>query len=480
MAYGLPGSQFVGIDLSPRQIDDGRRTVAALGLTNIDLRPASVFDVDEGFGRFDYVICHGVYSWVAAEVREQILAVCQANLAADGVAYVSYNTYPGWHLRGRLREMMLYHVRPYRDPGERVRQARALVAFLVQTAVADDSPYGSMLRYEDELLGKFNDADVYHEYLEEVNEPVYLHQFAERAAARGLQYLGEADPTAAARPLSAEALATLRRLSGSRVQLEQYIDFVVNRAFRRTLLCHEHVGLRHPPSGEAIMPLYLTGLSQPVATTAGAVSEGSRGRDGGSIPAESPQLRAALRCLSEAWPAALSFEALWERVRDRGPHAGGDGGRLHLAEALLQCYAARMVDLHLRPPALAARAGERPRASALARLQAAAGQPLCNLRHGIVVLEPFDRLVLQQLDGTRGRPTLVEALAGMAASGAIAVGQGGAAVRDPAVVRDALRQALGASLDRIARCALLDAAEDVRGTKEDTKEDTKGSGVNSG
>src|SRR5260370_15459129 len=103
-----------------------------------------------------------------------------------------------------------------------------------------------------------------------------------------------------------------------------------------------------------------------------------------------------------------------------------------------------MVGLTSRQPALAVEAGERRRASALARFQAAAGQPLCNLRHRTVALDPFDRLVLQQLDGTRGRPALVEVLAGLVASGAIKVDQGGAAVRDLAVVRDALRQSLGA------------------------------------
>jgi len=95
MAYDLPGSEFVGIDLSRRQIDDGRRTIAALSLTNIDLRPGSILDVDESYGTFDYIIAHGVYSWVPAEVREKLLAVCKANLKPDGVAYVSYNTYPG-------------------------------------------------------------------------------------------------------------------------------------------------------------------------------------------------------------------------------------------------------------------------------------------------------------------------------------------------------------------------------------------------
>jgi hypothetical protein len=132
MAYDLPGSEFVGIDLSPGQIDRGRQAVTALGLTNIDLRQGSILDVDHRFGRFDYIVCHGVYSWVPAEVREAIFAVCKANLAIDGVAYVSYKTYPGWHLRGMIRDMMFFHARPFGDPAEGIRQARALVTFLAQ------------------------------------------------------------------------------------------------------------------------------------------------------------------------------------------------------------------------------------------------------------------------------------------------------------------------------------------------------------
>src|SRR4051794_40335792 len=85
MAEESPGSTFVGIDLSPRQIDMGREVVAALGLKNLDLRPLSILDVDDGLGRFDYVICHGVFSWVPPAVQDKILDVCVRNLAPQGV-----------------------------------------------------------------------------------------------------------------------------------------------------------------------------------------------------------------------------------------------------------------------------------------------------------------------------------------------------------------------------------------------------------
>src|SRR5262249_44719738 len=107
-----------------------------------------------------------------------------------------------------------------------------------------------------------------------------------------------------------------------------------------------------------------------------------------------PPLRAALRCLFEAWPAPLTFEALWQQVRARLPFLVNDDGRLELADALLQCYLARMVNLHLRPPTLAAEPGARPRPRPLARFQAAANLPLCNLYHRAVTLNPFEQMVL--------------------------------------------------------------------------------------
>src|SRR5262245_55529309 len=100
MAEQLPQSQFLGVDLSARQVDDGRRVLGPLGLTNVELRHASILDVDDGYGPFDYVLCHGVYSWVPPAVQDKILDVCAHNLAPQGVGYISYNTYPGWHMRG--------------------------------------------------------------------------------------------------------------------------------------------------------------------------------------------------------------------------------------------------------------------------------------------------------------------------------------------------------------------------------------------
>src|SRR5262249_40891875 len=108
MALTLPASRFIGVDLSARQIADGQKLAAELALDNLHLRHLNILDVDQSLGQFDYIVCHGVYSWAPGPVRDKILEVCARNLAPQGVAFVSYNTYPGWHMNGMIRDMLCF------------------------------------------------------------------------------------------------------------------------------------------------------------------------------------------------------------------------------------------------------------------------------------------------------------------------------------------------------------------------------------
>ena len=152
MAATLPDSRFVGVDLSARQVAEGQEAIKVAGLTNIELRPMSIMDVGDDFGRFDYIICHGVFSWVPAEVREKILEIAARNLAPQGVAYVSYNCFPGWHLAGMIREMMLYHTQRFPEPAKRIQQARAFLDYLAMGTLDPNSSYARLLKEEADLL----------------------------------------------------------------------------------------------------------------------------------------------------------------------------------------------------------------------------------------------------------------------------------------------------------------------------------------
>src|SRR5262245_5129037 len=141
MAVSLPDAQFVGIDLSRRQIEDGRGTIAALGLGNIELRQQGIQDLGPDLGPFDYILAHGGYSWIPAEVQDNLLRRCAEALTPNGLAYISYNTYPGWHMRTMIRDMMLYHTRAIAESQDRVQASRSLMQTLTRLLAESEDLY---------------------------------------------------------------------------------------------------------------------------------------------------------------------------------------------------------------------------------------------------------------------------------------------------------------------------------------------------
>lgn len=229
MAADLPGSTFVGVDL----------IAPALKENNIELRPMSITDVDASLGKFDFIICHGVYSWVPHDVQEKILAICRANLTPDGIAYVSYNTYPGWHFREMLRDLVRVHARG--GPEESLQRSLDLVRFLIDVNHGSQHPYVGYLQNARGLLENAVSPGYFvHEYLESINEPLLFRDFAARAEQHGLQYVREADATSPDVDFFHPNLAAkLRSYSTRRIEIEQYMDFMIDRTFRRSLLTHE-------------------------------------------------------------------------------------------------------------------------------------------------------------------------------------------------------------------------------------------------
>lgn len=456
MALALPRSRFIGLDFAPRQIAAGREIAQALGLTNVRLEARSILDVDASWGQFDYIICHGVYSWVPEPVQGKILTVCRENLAPDGIAYVSYNTYPGWHLRGMVREMLAYHARQFDDPQVKIEQARSFIEALADS-VRGGGPYAEALKEEAELLRSAADTYLYHEHLEEVNRPVYFHQFAAACAEHGLQYLMEARPgMTAVGLLSPAAGKVLENVGEDLIQREQYADFLRNRMFRRTLLCRQEVKLSRPIDSQRLTKMRLSAMAIPKGEKADAATDAFEefaGRATRTLKTNNPRVKAALHALYDARPLALGFGDL-VNLAQSGPGGGVD--ELGLASAMLQCYLGEMVSLHAWPWQVAGEVSDRPKALAVARLQAAEGSNhLTNARHQTVQVEDTERLVCSLLDGTRGRKEIIQALAEMLADGRLNLERDGLPVREPALVQRALEETVGGILEHLAKCGLL-------------------------
>ncbi len=413
LALTSPDSTFVGIDLSGRQIADGQAVVRELSLGNVELKPLSILDVGEDFGTFDYILAHGVYSWVPPEVQDRILEICRRNLSANGIAYVSYNTFPGWHARGAIREMLWYHTERFTDPAERIREARNLLNFLARSVQQGDGGYGVLLRQELAVLAQTPDTYVLHEHLDDFNEPLYFHQFAERAAAKGLQYLGEAHVGAmVAGRFGAEAEKTLRQISPDLLHMEQYMDFMRNRMFRQTLLCRDAVPLDYALRPEAVQSFYIAAPVKPVSANPDVRSgqaEEFRGGASATLVTHDPLMKAAMVHLSKMWPLPVSFADLLAtahaQLADAGP-TPADGADT-LATRLLNCHASGLVEFSVVEPAFRIEVSERPLASPYARLRARDGGKVTNLRLETVAMGEPSRLVLRNLDGSHDRTFLI-------------------------------------------------------------------------
>ena len=460
MAWGLPNSEFVGVDLAAGPIARGHQMIIGLSLDNIRLHQANVTTINGEWGKFDYIIAHGLYSWVPAQVREHLLTICHDLLAPQGIAFVSYNALPGGHLRNMLREMMLFHVRGFDSPAERVQQAKALVQFLVEARHAGDD-YRLWLERELEGILEHEQGHLYHDELAEISESFYFTRFIEDAAAHGLQYLAEADYCEMFDHwFTDSAQHTLQQLSANRLLHEQYLDFLKCRRFRQTLLCHRHVTLRTEALVEKVPSFW-------VSSAARCMADEIDLREGATNAFQTPKGarcvtdfalgNAVLAMLGGIWPTPLSFgEILAEATRSLEKEKMSvdpqDQARQKLSAFLLKLYSGGVVEFRTTLPPFARHAGDRPVTSAVARWQIQHGDSVTTVFHlGVKVEDEVGRLLLSSLDGTLDRKALLEKLWRLLESrNALVIPHG-----DESAARRELQLKLEENLEKLARLGLL-------------------------
>jgi methyltransferase-like protein/SAM-dependent methyltransferase len=413
-------SEFVGIDLSSRQIDEARAVVRELELTNVHFKDISITDLGSDFGMFDYILCHGVYSWVPPAVQEAILEICRRHLAPHGVAYISYNALPGWHARGAIREMMWYHTSRFTEPTDRLQAARGLLGFLLKSMPSHDGGYSALIRQELVVLAQTPDTYLLHEHLEEFNEPLYFHQFIERAGGRQLQYLGEAQVSMMMPSrFGAETETTLRQISPDLLHMEQYMDFLRNRMFRQTLLVHANIKLDYALSSEQAMALYIASRAKPPVDCdiASPVPQDFQGDGELKLTTQDPLMKAAMVVLAEKWPLPVSFDELLAAARHKlgealPPTPDPARQRSELAIRLLNCYTLGLLELSLMPAGFVRQVSDYPRASPYARLRARQEAKVVNMRLEAIQLTPSLRKFINYVDGEHDRTSLVHIVRG--------------------------------------------------------------------
>jgi len=464
MAYHLPGSTFVGVELAENQAMAAKKAVQDLGLGNIRIENKDMLELSSALGPFDYIICHGVFSWVPEPVQEKIFAIMSESLSEQGVGYISYNTYPGWHFREVVRHMMLYHAEQFETPEERLNQGKAFIRFIADAMANQNDPYGLLLRDELKVLKAGGDYYIFHEYMEVVNSPIYFHQFVQRAERHGLQYLAEsAFQTMFNVGIPDDISQTVDRISRDIIQNEQYLDFLRNRSFRQTLLCRKNLKLRRSLDASCLDNLMISstvtleGLADELPSSRTAKF---RTPDGMLLETDDPFIQVGLMVLRESWPRALAFKDLVERCLQRLGNTTPQGlapamVRQELGRGLLRCRISGAVELHSWQDDVVTMLSDKPRVSEFTHYQVQQRQSIVNRSHQVFYPDPFEIRLICLLDGQHDMVMLTDKMVQCVEDGTFTVSEFDVPITDSEKIRQTIKENVGTALSKLLDAGLL-------------------------
>lgn len=449
-AARYPKAEFVGVDLARTQVAAGRSRIKAMGLENIEILCKSFTEIGEELGAFDYIICHGVYSWVPPQVQDAIMKVIRARLSPVGIACVSYNVLPGWRMMQPLRDAFLLAVPDGVDSLGRVAMAREMLSFMAKSS-PDKGPYGETIRNWSQRLANLPDDYIAHEFLEECNDPCLIRDFSNAAGVHGLGYLGECEfSSMIAENYGSELAEGLRARGGNDlVASEQWLDILTGRTFRQSLLIagERMSGVNRALTPESIERLHFVLPSNGVLKRDGDITTFSLA-DGRSITSTFTNVGTMFEKMGANHPGSSSLDSLTEGADDQA--------RAEMRDALYRMAMSGMLFLQSEPVNCTVKAGDKPLASPVARADAEARSAFTtNARHESVALDAGALVVLPLMDGEHTIADLEGALLEAAQNGALTFARDGAAVTETRALKALVAEHLPNSIAGITGAGLL-------------------------
>lgn len=434
MAYHLAEARFLGVDGSRAHVEAATEAKDRLGLDNLALRRADFRELtDAELGEHDYVIVHGVLSWVDRETQAVLLELVRRHLAPDGVAYLSYNCAAGWALKGELRQLLLRHTAALASPEEKIRASRELCAILAASPLREASLHAAALAERAEAALRDRDAYLLHEYLAPENHAFRQGEIRALCAEHGLAFVSELAHATSRADVEDDLERNLRRRYDDPVDVAELCDVMLGRAFRASLFCR--AGARtDADAGLALLGErgVFRGSLRPEAkrTSLDAeVTETFLAPSGATIAVRHPALKAALLELARAWPRGLSVDDLGERAamllelrRVEGVDPRSVETRAELTRDLLELARLEHLDLRLSDPPCAREAPAAPRVEALTRFEAERSPAVTTPHHAVVPLDPFTRSLVRHLDGSRDRAELARRMTEHVEAGDLTLG----------------------------------------------------------
>lgn len=316
LAYYRRRATFVGIDGAGGALASAEQRRAELGLGNLELVHADFRDCAAHLtGTFDFILMHGVLSWVAPEVREILLALCAEHLRPGGLLYLNYNARPGWNIRGLVRELLLKQTAELaHDLGARTARALQLAAtFAASYAEAGDHPYMRLMERELRFVCAGHPTYIAHEFLAPENHPFWRGELLALAARRDLHYVADADfnyESGRVDPHLAERIAGAG-LGGPHI--EDTLDLLSYRQLHSPILTRGPSTSR-PTTTAEIAQLILASCLDPIADQDPGAVPKFRHPNGFEVEARTEPMRAVLARLRPRWPRGLRVGDLFDDV----------------------------------------------------------------------------------------------------------------------------------------------------------------------
>ena len=398
-AERFPKSEFVGVDFSAKQIAVAEAARAACGIGNARFVCADMREWKPE-GAFDYIIAHGVYSWVPAEVRDRLLALCVGALSPNGVAYVSYNTLPGWSLPGGVRKILLQEISALASPEAQMARAVQVLDSLAEGVKDQPGSYAANLRDTIADMRAKPPGLLFHDELAEVNDPCTFTEFAAHAARHGLNYVAEAHyATMQSGHLPATMQSALAPLQLEFARTQQFMDVLFQRWLRNSLLSRAPIApgrsIRAGVIADCALGLRMT-VDVGGINLAPGIPMQFTGVHGLVLEAREPVEKAVLTVLASVFPERLTFPRLGAMMNQSLAEAGllcaQDYSALHAF--LHRLFALDALDVMLCGDGAWLGKNAKPSLSPLMRYQAERDLPLTNRWHEPVALTPEGKRAL--------------------------------------------------------------------------------------
>jgi methyltransferase-like protein/SAM-dependent methyltransferase len=241
-ATQYPNAYFYGFDFDPKSIEKAVYFKELLKLTNINFEEKSIQAYNNFKDKFDYIICHGFFSWVPENLRATILKVCKNCLSDNGIVYISHNALPGWFERSKIQQLLI------RDSSKKSQEEQVADAKrMLNNRLINQQYESEKQKIEIENCLKQSDAFIFHELLNPDTRAYHLSQISELTAKENLYYLGDSLPKRMRYPRFEEIIqfeleGDKKRLRlYTRIQKEQYIDQLYSLSFRGSIFCHKNL-----------------------------------------------------------------------------------------------------------------------------------------------------------------------------------------------------------------------------------------------